>query len=193
MHQGYCLFYNYHGSCLFSCKIYAFLEERGRELDKMPKTEHLSKEKISAYRNEFLLLDTDGDGSVSTRELADVLRTMRVKFKLSEGDIRKIIKEIDVDGNGSITVDEYMNNMKDKTNKDAIHRALIQRSSIRREFHKYDADGSGYISKDELKQVLKKRSKLDFSDYQIQELLEDADMDDNGKIDYEEFVVMMTK
>ena len=157
------------------------------------KTKHLSKEKISAYRNEFLLLDTDGDGSVSTRELADVLRTMRVKFKLSEGDIRKIIKEIDVDGNGSITVDEYMNNMKDKTNKDAIHRALIQRSSIRREFHKYDADGSGYISKDELKQVLKKRSKLDFSDYQIQELLEDADMDDNGKIDYEEFVVMMTK
>ena len=159
----------------------------------MPKTEHLSKEKITQYRNEFLLLDTDGDGSVSTRELADVLRTMRVKFKLTEGDIRKIIKEIDVDGNGSISVDEYMNNMKDKTNKDAIHRALIQRSSIRKEFHKYDADGSGYITKDELKQVLKKKSKIDFSEYQIQELLEDADMDDNGKIDYEEFVVMMTK
>ena len=159
----------------------------------MPKTEHLSKEKITQYRNEFLLLDTDGDGSVSTRELADVLRTMRVKFKLTEGDIRKIIKEIDTDGNGSISVDEYMNNMKDKTNKDAIHRALIQRSSIRKEFHKYDADGSGYITKDELKQVLKKKSKIDFSEYQIQELLEDADMDDNGKIDYEEFVVMMTK
>ena len=38
-----------------------------------------------------------------------------------------------------------------------------------------------------------KKSKIDFSEYQIQELLEDADMDDNGKIDYEEFVVMMTK
>ena len=159
----------------------------------MPKTEHLSKAKITQYRNEFLLLDTDGDGSVSTQEVADVLRTMRVKLKLSEGDIRRIIKEIDADGNGSITVDEYMNNMKDKTNKDAIHRALIQRSSIRKEFHKYDTDGSGFISKDELKEVLKKKTKIDFSDYQIQELLQDADEDENGKIDYEEFVVMMTK
>merc|ERR1712226_1324796 len=121
-----------------SCKLYLLRKKRKRILiRKMPKTEHLSKAKITQYRNEFLLLDTDGDGSVSTQEVADVLRTMRVKLKLSEGDIRRIIKEIDADGNGSITVDEYMNNMKDKTNKDAIHRALIQRSSIRKEFHKY--------------------------------------------------------
>ena len=112
----------------------------------MPKTEHLSKEKIAQYRNEFLLLDTDGDGTVSCAELANVLRTMRVKFKLTDGGINKMIKEIDTDGSGTITVEEYMNNMKDKTNKDCIHRALIQRSSIRRDFHKYDVDGSGSVS-----------------------------------------------
>ena len=159
----------------------------------MPKTEHLSKDKIAQYRNEFLLLDTDGDGTVSCAELANVLRTMRVKFKLTEGGINKMIKEIDKDGSGTITVEEYMNNMKDKTNKDCIHRALIQRSSIRRDFHKYDADGSGFITKDELKTVLKKRSKLDFSEHQIQEMLDEADLNSDGKINYEEFVVMMTK
>ena len=104
-----------------------------------------------------------------------------------------MIKEIDTDGSGTITVEEYMKNMKDKTNKDCIHRALIQRSSIRRDFHKYDADGSGYITKDELKLVLKKRSKLDFSESQLQEMLNDADLNSDGKINYEEFVVMMTK
>ena len=159
----------------------------------MPKTEHLSKEKITQYRNEFLLLDTDGDGTVSCVELATVLRTMRVKFKLTEGGINKMIKELDKDGSGTITVEEYMNNMKDKTNKDCIHRALIQRSSIRRDFHKYDADGSGFITRDELKQVLKKRSNMDFSEQQLQAMLDDADSNSDGRINYEEFVVMMTK
>ena len=159
----------------------------------MPKTEHLSKDKINQMKNEFLLLDSDGDGVVSTEELAGVLRSMRVKFKLSDGEIRKLIKEIDTDGNGQIDVKEYMNNMKDKTNKDAIFRALLQRLSIRKQFHKFDADGSGCITRDELIEVLKSRSNLGLTDHQIDELLGDCDVNDDGKIDYEEFVVMMTK
>ena len=158
-----------------------------------PKTEHLSKEKIIKMRNEFLLLDTDGDGSVSTEELAEVLRAMRVKFKLTEGAIKSMIKEIDQDGSGTITVEEYMDNMKDKTSKDIIHRALIHRSSIRRDFHKYDADGSGFITKDELKEVLEKKSALNLSATQIDDLLYEADMNNDGQINYEEFVIMMTK
>ena len=158
-----------------------------------PKTQHLSKEKIAQMRNEFLLLDTDGDGTVSTEELSNVLWTMRVKFKLTEGSIKKMIKELDADNSGTITVDEYMANQQNKTNKDIIHRALIQRSSVRRDFHKYDADGSGYITKDELKEVLKKKSKFDFSEHQIQEMMEDSDLNSDGKINYEEFVIMMTK
>ena len=81
--------------------------------------------------------------------------------------------------------------MKDKTNKDCIHRALIQRSSIRRDFHKYDADGSGYITKDELKFVLKKRSKLDFSEQQLKEMLDDADLNSDGNINVQDVVLLV--
>ena len=86
-----------------------------------------------------------------------------------------------------------MKNMKNKTNKDIIHRALVQRASIRKQFQKYDADGSGFITIDEMKEVLKATSNLDFSEYQINKLMEDDDVNNDGKINYEEFVVMMTK
>ena len=159
----------------------------------MPKTALLTKDKINQMKNEFILLDADGDGTISTEELRTVLRTMRVKFQLTEGAINKLIKEIDQDGNGTIDIKEYMTNMKDKTNKDVIHRALIQRSSVRKEFHKFDADGSGHITRDELMQVIKSRKGLELSEHQLSELLDEADADDDGKINYEEFVVMMTK
>ena len=144
-------------------------------------------------RKEFLLLDTDGDGSISTEEIFNVLKAMQGKFKLTDRAIKTIIKEIDQDGNGTVDVEEYMQNMKNKTNKDIIHRALVQRSSIRKQFQKYDADGSGFITIDEMKEVLKATSNLDFSEYQINKLMEDDDVNNDGKINYEEFVVMMTK
>ena len=169
----------------------------------MLKTENITKDEITEMKNEFLLLDSDGDGKISTQELATGLRTMRVKFisdshvsqKLPDSHINKLINEIDKDGNGKIDLQEYITYMKNTkgtySRLRVLTRVLIQRSSIRKEFHRFDANGSGHITKDELLQVIKARSKLDLSDHQLTHLLGDKIKD--GMINYEEFAVMMTK
>ena len=158
-----------------------------------PKTALLTKEQIDKMKNEFCQMDLDGDGTITTEELANCLRTMRVKLKLSEGEIRRTLKEIDKDGNGTVDVKEYFMNMKDKTNKDLIYRALCQRAFVRKEFHRFDADGSGFITKDELIQVIKSRTGMELSGFQLDEMLKDNDKNDDGQISYEEFVALLTK
>ena len=70
---------------------------------------------------------------------------------------------------------------------------LSCRSKIRQEFLRFDEDGSGFITQDELLQVVQTRSKVDVSEEQIAQMLKDSDENSDGKINYEEFVILMTK
>ena len=144
-------------------------------------------------KKEFLLLDTDGDGTISVNELGAVLRSMRGKLRASESDIKRALKEIDRDGDGTIDLKEYIKSRKNKTNMDLVHRALVQRAKIRKEFERYDEDKSGYITKDELLEVIQARAAVTVTEEQIKRMMEDSDDNSDGKINYEEFVLLMTK
>ena len=159
----------------------------------MTKNSPLTSNQIEKIKVEFVKIDKDGDGQVSTKELESVLRSMRHKLKASEGDIKKALKEIDRDGDGIVDVHEYILSRKGKTNRDLIHRALVQRLRIRKEFERFDKDQSGFISKIELMQVLETRGIRQVTLEQINELLKEIDVDGSGEIDYEEFVLLMTK
>ena len=144
-------------------------------------------------KSEFLALDADGDGTITVSELENVLRSMRGKLKASDADIKRAIKEIDKDGDGTIDLEEYMKSRKNKTNMDLIHRALVQRSRVRKEFERFDADQSGYITKEELMALIQARAAVTITSEQIDKMMSDSDENHDGMINYEEFVLIMTK
>ena len=158
----------------------------------MPLQQALSKEQIHQMKDEFLNLDQDGDGDVSIDELEKVLRSMRRKLRASEGEIQGVIKSVDLNGDGTVNLAEYYRSQKNKTNHNLIHRALVQRSKIRKEFLKFDLDNSGYITKEEMVEVMEARG-VKISIDHISGMLQESDENDDGKIDYEEFVMLMTK
>ena len=153
----------------------------------------LTKEQVQKMKSEFLALDADGDGTITVSELEKVLRSMRGKLKASDADIKRAIKEIDKDGDGTIDLEEYMKSRKNKTNMDLIHRALVQRSRVRKEFERFDADNSGYITKEELMALIQARAAVTITSEQIDKMMLDSDENHDGKINYEEFVLIMTK
>ena len=104
-------------------------------------------------KQEFLELDFDGDGSVSTKEIEKVLHSLRIKLKLNEGDIRKLLQEIDKDGNG-----------------------VLATSEIKQLWNIAPSD--------------EKTKKL--SDAEMNEMIKAIDTNEDGQIDYEEFVTLMT-
>ena len=51
---------------------------------------------ISELREAFALFDKDGDGSITTAELATVMRSLGQNP--TEADLKQMIKEVDIDG-----------------------------------------------------------------------------------------------
>ena len=153
----------------------------------------LTKQQIENVKNEFLLLDVDGDGTITVDELAGVLRSMKTELQASEKDIERALKDVDQDGDGTIDLEEYLKSRKYKTNKDLLHRALVARSKIRKEFEEYDRDHSGFVTKDELIEVIQTRTGVTVTMKQTEKIVQDTDCDQDGKINYEEFVLLMTR
>ena len=121
-----------------------------------------------------------------------MLRTMQKRLRVSDSVIEETMKNIDRDGDGTVNLAEYYLSQRGKTHQDLLHRALVHRSGIRKEFQRFDMDNSGYVTEDELLEVIRARG-AKFSIEQVQKTVQETDRNDDGKLDYEEFVVLMTK
>ena len=73
-----------------------------------PKRLPLTKDQVQKLKKEFMTLDADGDSTKTVAELENVLRSTRGKLKASEADIKKAIKQIEKDGNGTIDFPEFL-------------------------------------------------------------------------------------
>uniref|UniRef100_A0A8C2MDH7 Calmodulin n=1 Tax=Cricetulus griseus TaxID=10029 RepID=A0A8C2MDH7_CRIGR len=90
--------------------------------------DQLTEEQIAEFKEAFSLFDKDGDGTITTKELGTVMRS------LGQNSTEDMINEVDADGNGIIDFPEFLTMME-----------------IREAFHVFDKDGNGYISAAELR------------------------------------------
>ena len=153
----------------------------------------LTDSQIENMKNEFLKLDVDGDGTITVDELANVLRALSPHLDVTEDDIRRALNDIDRNGDGIVNVEEYFKSRKYKTNMDLLHRALVLRSTIRKEFEDFDQDQNGYVTQDELISVIQIRVGITFTKEQTEKIIQETDCDADGRINYEEFVFLMTR
>jgi len=128
--------------------------------------------------------DKDGSGAISAQELLGVMRAMGQNP--TEDEVLNLMLEADLDGNGTIEFPEFLELMKEKYGSDD------QESDLREAFKIFDRDRDGFIDMRELKKVSMMLGTL-LDQQEIDELMEEADVDGNGKLDYAEFVKMLLK
>ncbi|XP_052805415.1 calmodulin-A-like isoform X1 [Mya arenaria] len=142
----------------------------------------LTDDQIREYREAFSLFDKDGDGMITTQELGTVLKSLCQKP--TDNELKDMINEVDLDGNGTIDFDEFLammtNKMIEGDNED----------ELRGTFRVFDKDGNGYISAAELGKVMANLGEK-LTDEEVDEMVKEADMDGDGQVNYEEFVFMM--
>jgi len=139
-------------------------------------TKNLSEKQISEFKA-FSLFDKDDDGSITRKELQTVMQSLGQAP--SESELEDMINEIDIDGNGVIDLDEFINMMSKKLNSEA---------ELKDAFKLFDTDGKGAIPVVELCQLM---NKLGLPQSEIDEIISEADLNGDGQISYEEFVKMM--
>eukprot|EP00092_Neocalanus_flemingeri_P042654 GFUD01046713.1.p1 GENE.GFUD01046713.1~~GFUD01046713.1.p1 ORF type:complete len:128 (+),score=47.08 GFUD01046713.1:43-384(+) len=97
------------------------------------------------FRQAFQEFDKDCSGTISTKELLPVMRSMGQNP--TEEEVLNLVIEFDVNGDGTIDFDEFMEMMK----KQAEHQD--NSAELKEAFKIFDRDGNGYIDAAELKKV----------------------------------------
>merc|ERR1712072_659097 len=142
-------------------------------------------EEIAKWRKNFKLFDKDSSGKIPVHEMATVLRACGQNP--TEAEVAILIEKVDKNKNGFIEFEEFCDLMS-KTNKDPEQ----MKDLIMNAFRTFDADNSGFIDKKELMQTLTTMGdKVD--EKMVTAMIEEADVDGDGKINYAEFSKLMLK
>ncbi|KAL6635425.1 hypothetical protein ACP70R_028096 [Stipagrostis hirtigluma subsp. patula] len=143
--------------------------------------QNLSEEELAGLKEMFKVMDTDGSGAITFDELKEGLR--RYGSNLNEAEIRHLMDAADVDKSGTIDYDEFI--------AATVHMSKLDREEhLLAAFAYFDKDASGYITVDELEQACREHNMAEVG---IDDIIREVDQDNDGRIDYGEFVAMMKK
>ncbi|KAK2988275.1 hypothetical protein RJ640_026128 [Escallonia rubra] len=141
--------------------------------------EYLSEEEIAGLKEMFKTIDTDNSGQISFEELKAGLK--RFGANLDESEIYDLMQSADIDNNGTIDYGEFV--------AATLHFNKIEREDhLFAAFSYFDKDGSGYITQDDLQLACEE---FGIEDVQLEDMIREADQNNDGRIDYNEFVAMM--
>ncbi|WOK99484.1 hypothetical protein Cni_G08196 [Canna indica] len=143
--------------------------------------EHLSEDEIAGLKEMFKMIDADNSGQITFEELKSGLE--RVGAKLKESEIYALMQAADVDNSGTIDYGEFI--------AATLHLNKIEKEDhLFAAFSYFDKDRSGYITPDELQKACEE---FGLGDMKLEDVMKEVDQDNDGRIDYNEFVAMMHK
>ena len=143
---------------------------------------NLAEEKITEFCSAFELFDKDRDGAITTKELGTVMRNLGQNP--SEEELKQMIREVDLDGSGTIDFKEFLCLMVKKMKGNDTEEELLEAFKV------FDRDGNGYITSHELRHIMTSLGE-GLTPEEVEEMIREADLDNDGQIDYDEFVKMM--
>merc|ERR1739847_158465 len=130
------------------------------------KAGQLSEEQLDEIREAFSLFDSDASGAIDVRELKAAMRALG--FEVKNEELKKMVSDVDNDGNGTIEFVEFLGMMTGKMGeKDS--RENIDDEELQDMINQADRDGDGEINIDEFYRIMKKKGNF----------LEDLSSDDD--------------
>eukprot|EP00943_MAST-04B_sp_MAST-4B-sp1_P005421 g5421.t1 len=144
----------------------------------------MSKDELAEFREIFNLVDKDKGGSISRDELGELMDTLGIRASKEEIDL--MINEIDEDNNGEIDFEEFVAVMSRKVN------ANYTSAEVKSAFKAFEINGSsGYVTIDSLRKALMSYGTEKLSLQQANDLLSQLEQDNQGRVNYIDYVNMM--
>ncbi|KAK7404494.1 hypothetical protein VNO78_05427 [Psophocarpus tetragonolobus] len=144
--------------------------------------DNLSDEQVDVFKQMFDMMDKDKNGNLSFDELKDGLSM--IGHAIPDPDVQMLMEAADIDGNGSLNYDEFITM--------SVHLRKIESDEhLTEAFRYFDKNQSGYVEFEELKDALSDDESEASDDQVIKDILNDVDLDKDGRISFEEFKAMM--
>merc|ERR1712199_52373 len=135
----------------------------------------LTEEQMDEIREAFNLFDGDQSGAIDVRELKAAMRALG--FEVKNEELKKMVSDVDNDGNGTIEFNEFLQMMTGKMGEKDT------REDIEKVFKLFDDDSTNKISFRNLARVAE----------ELQDMINQADRDGDGEINLDEFYRIMKK
>ena len=141
--------------------------------------ENLTDETINQFHYLFDLFDKDSSGTITTKELGTVMRNLGQNP--SEEELKQLIREVDLNGDGTIDFKEFLCLMVKKMDDSDIDQELQDA------FKFFDGDKDGYIPSLELRNAMNNLGD-EYTPEEAEEMIKEGDLDNDGKISFDEFM-----
>ena len=125
----------------------------------------------------FGVFDTDGNGEISAEELGQVMHALGQAPSLM--DLRALIKEVDVEGSGTVDFGEFKALM--------IAQQGDRKSRLKLAYSIFDQDNNNHITAAELQTVM---GRFGLSEGELTTMVKEVDLDGDGVIGFEEFCLL---
>ncbi|KAE9290950.1 hypothetical protein PR003_g25163 [Phytophthora rubi] len=140
---------------------------------------------MDMFKETFALFDKDESGCIDRGELQGML--LALGQQLSSSEIDNIMRQADTDGDGKISFTEFVSMM----NQRLFRRGDLTAGDLKAAFDTFDVNRDGFISSSELEHILHVLGNKHISREEICKIIQAADKNEDGKIDYDEFCALM--
>ncbi len=166
-------------------------KDKGKKRPQFKRKLAVPEEKLEEYKESFDYFDRDLSGEITIQELKGLLTSLGQSSTNKRS--KEMIEELDQNGDGMITFEEYVTIMEEQENPsgDADYDGpMDSEDDIIKAFKVFDVQKKGYLNAMEFRHILKNLGDEDnrFSDSEIDQVFKEADLDKNGRIEYYEFV-----
>jgi Ca2+-binding EF-hand superfamily protein len=145
--------------------------------------ENLTEEQLADYKLVFSHFDRNNDGSITLEELKLAIDNLGYT-DMTDRDTRKMMQEMDIDGNGEVDFAEFLALMAKRFMKSDNEEEIIEAFKV------FDVDKNGEISAEELTNVLMSLGEK-LTREECDEIMKIADTDGDHSINYREFVKLL--
>ena len=145
-------------------------------------------EKNLYYEDAFKMFNFScggGDGKIRKKNLKGLIKKLDLKTQITDEELENIIKKVSKEKKEDyFEINDFINIMNENDDDETKEKEIINAFRI------FDVDGRGLISKENLKNIIVNLGG-DLDENEISDMINQADIDGDGFINYEEFVRMM--
>ncbi|KAH8363584.1 hypothetical protein KR084_011793 [Drosophila pseudotakahashii] len=151
--------------------------------ERIIRTNNLTEEQLKDLEMAFSLFDDQDHKVIPIQQLRQLMRT--VAQNSSDAELQDICTEIDADGSGELYLSDFLYIMSQR------YENMTTEDEIIAAFRVFDKQGTGVISETEFRHIMQNMGEH-MTEEEIEEIIRDADSDNEGNIDYVRFVNMMS-
>eukprot|EP00826_Nyctotherus_ovalis_P043992 TRINITY_DN4703_c0_g1_i2.p2 TRINITY_DN4703_c0_g1~~TRINITY_DN4703_c0_g1_i2.p2 ORF type:complete len:151 (+),score=71.31 TRINITY_DN4703_c0_g1_i2:147-599(+) len=146
--------------------------------------DYLTQDLIDECKYYFDLLDKNGTGKLTTKEMSTVFKSIGIG--ISEAELKELLNELGSTSEGpqEISFPDFATLLTRKM-KD-----FDTDTELKELFHLLDKGGKGYLNVEDLKH-LREAVGEKYTAEELAEMLAEADVDHDGMLKYEDFTKMM--